>query len=259
MVVLVSLDAYLSPLRYPGGKSKMVKTLASYIRQGRRTLIEACAGGASLGLSLLHAGLFDELWLNDLDLNVYTFWQVLTSEDGYVLLDKLKENPKPSVNDFLDAKLVLQAPYKKPRQSRIERAWAFLLVNRLAYRGNIHCGPMGGYDGSQEEMLSRWDPALLEKRLRFVYENRDRITVTKYHVCDLLWRIPRRTANSITVYLDPPRVSDDSPYEASMTLADHTELLNQVMDYQGKADFLVTVEEDEVGRMWAAYTGKESI
>ena len=58
----------LSPLRYPGGKSKLIDFIYERLRKNRMdTFAEVFAGGASLGLSLLDAGKINKLVLNDLD------------------------------------------------------------------------------------------------------------------------------------------------------------------------------------------------
>lgn len=67
------LKKQLSPLRYPGGKSKMIDQLLPYLK-GKKYFIEAFCGGASFGLSLLESGMIEKLILNDLDPNVYAYW-----------------------------------------------------------------------------------------------------------------------------------------------------------------------------------------
>ena len=65
----------LSPLRYPGGKSKLIDYLATQFRkESLKTFVEVFAGGASVGLSLLDAGLTEHLVINDTDPGVYAFW-----------------------------------------------------------------------------------------------------------------------------------------------------------------------------------------
>ena len=57
------LKKQLSPLRYPGGKSKMIDQLLPYIK-GKKYFVEAFCGGASFGLSLLESGMIEKLtWI----------------------------------------------------------------------------------------------------------------------------------------------------------------------------------------------------
>ena len=56
----------VSPLRYPGGKSKVIgQILAKCRTENMVNFAEAYAGGASVGLSLLLAGKVQELYLKE--------------------------------------------------------------------------------------------------------------------------------------------------------------------------------------------------
>ena len=260
MVSSVSLDPSASPLRYPGGKAKFVRALASHIQSSRRELVEACAGGASLGLAMMKAELIDELHINDRDPQVFNFWQVLTSELGIHMVEWLDKHPEPTHNDFLDAKLSLQSPIRRTKDSKLEHAWAYLLVNRLAFGGNVQAGPIGGYDSPDDILRSRWDPEELKTRLMFVYDRRARINVTHWNVLDMIEGMPKRSASNITIFFDPPQwKKEKSPYLVNMDLADHRALMNQVYDYQGDLDFLVTLESDRVGAEWKTLFGEGAV
>lgn len=69
-----SLKKHLSPLRYPGGKSRLIDFLSTKFSASKMdTFVEVFAGGASVGLSLLDAGLIKKLVLNDCDIGVNAF------------------------------------------------------------------------------------------------------------------------------------------------------------------------------------------
>ena len=67
-----------SPLRYPGGKTKIydrVKTIIDgNMPVDERIYIEPYAGGAGLALKLLYKGDVQKLILNDYDYHIYCFW-----------------------------------------------------------------------------------------------------------------------------------------------------------------------------------------
>lgn len=84
------LKKQLSPLRYPGGKSKMIDHLLPYLK-GKKYFVEAFCGGASFGLSLLESGMIEKLILNDLDPNVYAFWNIVCSDHYKELIQRIKE------------------------------------------------------------------------------------------------------------------------------------------------------------------------
>lgn len=71
---------WLSPLRYPGGKGRMVSALAE-VFQGQFGLldvevwVEPFAGGAGAGLHLLERGVVDEVWLTEKNRALAAFWR----------------------------------------------------------------------------------------------------------------------------------------------------------------------------------------
>lgn len=71
----------VSPLRYPGGKSKLAEYLLMNSQPWQlSTFVEVFAGGASLGLSLLLSGRIKHLILNDEDPDVYAFWKTVLND-----------------------------------------------------------------------------------------------------------------------------------------------------------------------------------
>ena len=65
-----------SPLRYPGGKSKiapLIRLIMEKAEESRDIYIEPFAGGAGVALSLLIEGTVDQIVINDYDKAVYSF------------------------------------------------------------------------------------------------------------------------------------------------------------------------------------------
>ena len=74
----ISFKKHLSPLRYPGGKSKLIEYIYSKLNPNNTdTFVEPFAGGASVGLSLLELGVIDNLVLNDLDFGIYSLFYMI--------------------------------------------------------------------------------------------------------------------------------------------------------------------------------------
>ena len=77
------MSKYVSPLRYPGGKLKVV----DYVKQLMEvndlkggTYIEPYAGGASVALSLLFSKYASRIKINDKDRAIYSFWYAVLNE-----------------------------------------------------------------------------------------------------------------------------------------------------------------------------------
>src|SRR5437588_545767 len=66
-----------SPLRYPGGKSRLLDLAALILRLNdleRGHYGEPYAGGCGLALSLLYGGFVADVHINDIDPAIWAFW-----------------------------------------------------------------------------------------------------------------------------------------------------------------------------------------
>lgn len=217
---LLHLRKRLSPLRYPGGKSKLIDYLYSRLCQERLgTFIEVFAGGASLGLSLLDAGVIDRLILNEKDPAVYAFWET-TLKCPQDLTRRL-QSVSPTFSDLTLAKsrtTLRELP-------TAELAWFYLLANRLSYSGIVTAGAQGGKNGSREALLSRWNPKALEERILRIYDMRDKIELHNEDAMDFLTRDAWWCQDSATIFVDPPYyVKGPALYPCSFTEEDHRRL-----------------------------------
>lgn len=192
------LKKRLSPLRYPGGKSKLIDYLYSKLSQEQLdTFVEVFAGGASLGLALMDAGIVKQLILNDKDPAVYALWKTIL-ECPQELTERL-QSIIPTHRDLSNAKALL-AHSEAPTS---ELAWAFLLANRLSFSGIVKANPLGGKNGSQEALTARWNPEAIEERILHIYSMRDRIGIHNMDACEFL-ETEGYWYDKATIFVDPP-------------------------------------------------------
>ena len=72
-----------SPLRYPGGKASLSTLLCQVIKLNDLSgcsYYEPFAGGAGAALRLLRESVVSELYLNDLDYRIFSFWNAVLNE-----------------------------------------------------------------------------------------------------------------------------------------------------------------------------------
>ena len=84
-----------SPLRYPGGKSKIAPLIRLIIENDKKqnmTYIEPFAGGAGVALDLLLNGTVEQIVINDYDKAIYSFWRAL-KESPQDLIDRIQNVP----------------------------------------------------------------------------------------------------------------------------------------------------------------------
>lgn len=239
--VPVKLKTQLSLLRYPGGKSKFLPVIYNKIRNGKtKTLVSPYTGGGSLELSLLEAGVVDRLILNDKDIGIYAlFWVVKYMPDQ--LIERIK-NCKLTHHAYFEAQEIIKADYHGC--TLIDAAWFTLLVNRLAYSGIYKANPLGGRSGTREELLSRWNPDKLSKRVKVLHQLSDRYEVFNEDACEFIeehyWEY------EATIFIDPPFVGKGKDlYRHFYTEADHYQLqllLDSLHQGMPGADIILTYD-----------------
>lgn len=206
------IPQYVSPLRYPGGKTKLIPYVAVILPETVTRFVEPFAGGASVGLALLSAGLVKEVVLNDIDNNVAALFRQIIS------------NP-----EALSEKIMAATPdrdiYFRYRESLLnhsvlddgERAFRFLYCNRLAFSGILFANPMGN-------MEKRWNPKTLCKRIRHIYSLRDGITITQEDAMAVIEEEYWRGSNTF-LFIDPPYFKQGKRlYRKAYESGDHADL-----------------------------------
>ena len=232
----------LSPLRYPGGKSKLIDYLFTKLQAEKlETFVEVFAGGASFGLSLLDAGVVKQLVLNDSDKNLMNFWHEVL-DNPLPLINKLR-TIQPTHRDYEEAKALLSSDGSA---SPTERAWAYLLVNRLSYSGIQKAGCLGGKEGSTETLLVRYNPTALIKQINHLSAMKDRITLLNQDYQEVIhnyyWN------DRTTLFIDPPYYEKGKAlYMNFFTEQDHRNLAeliqSLILEFPGCADILITYDD----------------
>lgn len=85
-----------SPLRYPGGKSKVVKYLLPYFSSDINEFRELFIGGGSVFITL-KSTVGDKIkhyWINELNIDLYTFWKYAKDDITTLVssINTLKQN-----------------------------------------------------------------------------------------------------------------------------------------------------------------------
>lgn len=229
------LKKQVSPLRYPGGKSKVLDLLASYLSEEKKTFVDVYCGGGSVGLSLLLSGVVEHLVMNDLDKGVYAFFHtVLTAPEA--LIQKTR-TVVPDRELFFYYQEMVKKDYEEFPE--LERAFGFLVVNRLAFSGIWNANPTSN-------LLQRWNPKVLEKRIWNIWERREQITLLNEDALKVIeeyyWD------ETCTLFIDPPYYVawDKKLYHHCYQEEEHqklADLLNTlVCGMPAHADILVTYD-----------------
>src|ERR1041384_4486539 len=69
------MPTIISPLRYPGGKTKALRQIVAFLPAQFASYREPFVGGGSLFLHLKQQRPQLSVWINDLNYDLYCFWQ----------------------------------------------------------------------------------------------------------------------------------------------------------------------------------------
>ena len=231
----VSFPTQVSPLRWPGGKSKFVGQLLSCCNPDKmENFVEPFAGGASVGLSLLLAGKIRELYVNDLDFGVYSLFQIMKDMPG-LLTERIRKFI-PTKKDYYQARQLVNNNYDGLDMA--DAAWNLLIVNRLAFSGIPKANCMS-------DPAARWSPNTLIKRIQNIHGASDHIHVSCIDACELIEEM--YWSMNTTIFIDPPyKIKGKDLYMNHYTDADHYRLSCLLDDlYKGMpgADMLITYDD----------------
>ena len=70
----MTINSLKTPLRYPGGKSKAVKTLSKWYPDKISEYREPFIGGGSIAIDIAKKNPRIPIWINDLYVPLYNFW-----------------------------------------------------------------------------------------------------------------------------------------------------------------------------------------
>ncbi len=180
-----------SPLRYPGGKSRAVKTISALIPDFDE-FREPFLGG-SVFVYAKQRFPNKKFWVNDLYFELFKFWE-MTQKDVDALARKIYEwrNRFPvgkELHKFLNENLA--------SFDDTETAAAFFIYNRITFSGT---SLSGGF--SQAAFAGRFTESSIE-RLNDFADVINGTTITNFDYQELV----KRDGENVFIFLDPPYFS----------------------------------------------------
>tara|TARA_Y100001978_G_C23636709_1_gene406221 strand:+ start:115 stop:996 length:882 start_codon:yes stop_codon:yes gene_type:complete len=137
----MSIKSLKTPLRYPGGKSKAVKTLSQWYPKIISEYREPFIGGGSIAIDITKANPDIPIWINDLYVPLYNFW-VQLRDNGDELSERVREEKQNTLDEGDGDKVTAKAKelfnqYKEEidKYTNLEKAVAFFIINKCSYSG----------------------------------------------------------------------------------------------------------------------------
>jgi DNA adenine methylase len=137
----MSIKSLKTPLRYPGGKSKAIKTLSKWYPKTISEYREPFIGGGSIAIDITKSNPDIPIWINDLYVPLYNFW-VQLRDRGEELSERVREEKQNTLDEGDPDKVTSKAKdlfnkYKEEIDTYddFEKAVAFFIMNKCSYSG----------------------------------------------------------------------------------------------------------------------------
>lgn len=124
---------YVSPLRYPGGKAKLVGFVSELLNANALNggpYVEVYAGGASVALALLVHGQVAHIHINDLDPSIHAFWHSVLNDTEN--LCRLIRNRRVSATEWHRQRAIQRMP---GAHDHLELGFSTFFLNRTNRSG----------------------------------------------------------------------------------------------------------------------------
>lgn len=228
-----------SPLRYPGGKKKVLKMIKPFFTD-HKEYREPFVGGGSV---FLGKKLAEKNWLNDADRGVSDLWSCISNQESNEKLRKM-------IMEYTPPTIEMWVRWKNMQPGTVlESAFRTLFLNRTCYSGLLNGNPIGGINQTGPLTVDvRWNAKALCRQIEACYYKISNTRVT----CSDFEESITASGQSVFIYLDPPYFKKGNLlYSVKMTLDDHYRLA-KILNVT-KHRFLLTY--DDCPEIRALYDG----
>lgn len=246
------MTRYSTPLRYPGGKSKLANFMRLVFLENNLVngqYAEPYAGGAGVAFQLLFNGYASHIHINDLNKSVYAFWHaVLNDSDN---LCRLICETSVNMDNWERQKKVQQNPEE---YSELDLAFSTFFLNRTNRSGIIDGGVIGGKNQDGDWKIdARYNKDPLISRIERISRYEDHISLYNYDAAEFIIIVMPRLPTKSLVYLDPPYyIKGRDLYENHYSHDDHIAICNLVATAEQK--WIVSYDDTpEIRKMYTGY------
>ncbi len=241
---------FYSPLRYPGGKSKLSKFVSTICIENNVNgcYVEPYAGGASVALFLLLEGYVNDIVINDKDRSIYAFWYSVLKKT--IKFCNLIESADINLDTWRKCKDIQR---NKGNSNLLELGFSTFFLNRTNISGIIDAGVIGGYSQSGKyKMNCRFNKKELIERINQIAKFKRHIEIHNLDALALIDLVQERTNKSNTIfYFDPPYfLKGPSLYMNHYKHSDHKDLAHRISQIR---DIHWIVSYDDVSEIELLY------
>tara|TARA_X000001388_G_C2225755_1_gene121040 strand:+ start:999 stop:1880 length:882 start_codon:yes stop_codon:yes gene_type:complete len=252
----MSIKSLKTPLRYPGGKSKAIKTLSKWYPKNISEYREPFIGGGSIAIDITKRYPRIPIWINDLYIPLYNFW-VQLRDNGDELSERVLEEKQNTLDAGDPEKITARAKdlFNQCKEeidsyNYLEQAVAFFIMNKCSFSGLTE-------NSTFSQTASNSNFSLVGAR-----KLKDFSKLIRY------WKITNLDYSEVMnsyatgdafVFLDPPYDIKDFLYGKNREMHksfDHDRFAGEV--YKCKSKFMVTYNlNDRLCELYKNYNLKE--
>jgi DNA adenine methylase len=218
---------FYSPLRYPGGKSKLTAYVLETMKLNNlegAAYVEPFAGGCAIAWYLLLNGHCRKVYINDLDPAIHAFWySVLHHTDE---LCELITNTPITMNEWYLQREI----YKEKSNDFLKLGFATFFLNRTNRSGILKGGVIGGLKQTGQYKLDcRFNKDKLILLIRKIAARKKDISLTDIDASRFIEEHVRDIEGKVFVNIDPPYyVQGKGLYQNFFEHDDHYDLYESI-------------------------------
>lgn len=187
------MTEYFSPLRYPGGKGKLVPFFERLILDNGLSdgvYIEPYVGGGAVALSLLLKEYVSRIVINDKDRSLYAFWYSILHHSEE--LCRLIADTPVNMDTWHTMRDIQN---HKEDVDLLSLGFSSFFLNRTNRSGILKAGVIGGYEQTGNYKIdARYSKENLISRIRRIATYADRIELHNEDAVDLVADIAHAAA-----------------------------------------------------------------
>lgn len=231
---------FYTPLRYPGGKRRLVATVTNLLERNNLRDVEYAepyAGGAAIALALLFEEYASVVHINDLSRSVYAFWYAALNDTAE--LCRRIEQTKVTMREWRKQRKVYE---DEATATLADLGFAALFLNRANRSGIISGGVIGGKEQTGEWGIdARFTKPELIQRIRKIGRYAGRIKLYQMDAEDFTEKVVSKLGANSFAFYDPPYIENgDGLYLNDYTIDGHQKLCRRVLKL--KSPWVVTYD-----------------
>lgn len=246
----------LTPLRYPGSKTRLLNYVERFLEKNEifaSEIIEPFAGTASISFGLLDKKLIESSTICEKDPMISSFWQAMKYSPDELIEGIRNINIDLETWHELKKYMLEDAPQK---YGNVDIGLAFLFYNRTNYSGIVKGGPLGGKQQQSKYKLGcRFNKTQIIEKIEKLVPLLENVEIVNSDGLGLLSEYASKGPDDTKFfYIDPPYFNGGKTlYRYYFEKKEHIKLANILLDFH--PPWLLSYDRsDFIKSLYSGYT-----